>query len=40
VAGYHGVHERLTGRLGERRGEAVYTFVACVPALGVSGLAA
>lgn len=38
--GYHGVHERLTGRLGERRGEAVYTFSVCVLALGVSGLAA
>lgn len=40
AAGYHGVHERLVERLGEARGEAAYTFVACLLALGVSGLAA
>jgi CBS domain-containing membrane protein len=37
---YHGVHESLVGRLGERWGEAAYTLVTCVLALGVSGLAA
>ncbi len=36
----HGLHRRLVGRLGERVGEALYTFVACLLALGVSGLAA
>ena len=36
----HGLHERLVERLGERWGEALYTFVCCLLALGVSGLAA
>lgn len=35
-----GLHGRLARRLGERRGEALYTFVCCLLALGVSGLAA
>jgi CBS domain-containing membrane protein len=38
--GRHGLHERLVGRLGERWGEALYTFVSCMLALAVSGLAA
>lgn len=38
--GYHGVHERLVGWLGQRGGEAVYAFFACGLALTVSGLAA
>jgi CBS domain-containing membrane protein len=37
--GYHGVHGKLVERYG-RAGDALYTFVACVLALGVSGLAA
>lgn len=36
----HGLHERLVGRLGERRGEALYSFACCLLALAVSGLAA
>ena len=36
----HGLHERLVERLGERRGEALYTFACCLLALAVSGLAA
>jgi CBS domain-containing membrane protein len=36
----HGLHERLVERLGERRGVALYTFVCCLFALAVSGLAA
>jgi CBS domain-containing membrane protein len=34
------VHERLVERLGERWGEALYTFACCLLALAVSGLAA
>ena len=37
---YHGVHKELVDRFGARPGEAAYTFVACLLALGVSGLAA
>ena len=37
--GYYGVHEKLVERYG-RAGDALYTFVACVIALAVSGLAA
>jgi CBS domain-containing membrane protein len=37
--GYHGVHEKLVERYG-RAGDALYTFVACMIALAVSGLAA
>ena len=37
--GYHGVHGKLVERYG-RAGDALYTFVACVIALAVSGLAA
>ena len=37
--GYHGVHEKLVQRYG-KPGDALYMFVACVIALGVSGLAA
>jgi hypothetical protein len=37
--GYYGVHEKLMERYG-RAGDAIYTFIACVLALGVSGLAA
>lgn len=36
----HGLHARLVERLGERWGEALYTFVACLLALALSGLAA
>ncbi len=36
----HGLHGRLVEQLGERWGEAIYAFVACLLALGVSGLAA
>jgi len=35
-----GLHERLVERLGERWGEALYTFACCLLALAVSGLAA
>ena len=38
--GRHGLHERLVRRLGERWGEALYTFASCLLALAVSGLAA
>jgi len=38
--GRHGLHGRLVERLGSRAGEAVYAFVACLLALGTSGLAA
>lgn len=38
--GYHGLHGKLVDRLGARVGEAVYSFVACLLALGVSGAAA
>lgn len=38
--GHHGLHKQLLDRLGERWGEASYTVVACLLALGVSGLAA
>jgi CBS domain-containing membrane protein len=38
--GYHGFHERLVNRFGERIGESLYTIVTCLLALGVSGLAA
>jgi len=37
--GYHGVHEKLVDRFGTK-GDALYTFVACLLALAVSGLAA
>lgn len=37
---YHGLHERLIERFGERVGGALYAFVACLLALAVSGLAA
>ena len=37
--GYHGVHGKLVERYG-RAGDTLYTFVACVVALAVSGLAA
>ncbi len=37
--GYHGLHEKLVDRLGTK-GDALYTFVACLLALAVSGLAA
>ena len=37
--GYYGVHEKLVERYG-RAGDALYTFIACVLALVVSGLAA
>ena len=38
--GRHGLHGRLVERFGGRVGEAVYAFVACLLALGLSGLAA
>jgi CBS domain-containing membrane protein len=38
--GYHGLHEKLVDRFGERGGETVYTFFTCLLALGASGLAA
>jgi CBS domain-containing membrane protein len=37
---YHGFHKRLVERLGSKRGESVYTFVACLLALAVSGVVA
>jgi CBS domain-containing membrane protein len=37
--GYYGVHEKLAERYG-KAGDALYTFIACVLALAVSGLAA
>jgi len=37
--GYHGVHEKLVDRFGTK-GDAFYTFVTCLFALAVSGLAA
>jgi CBS-domain-containing membrane protein len=37
--GYHGLHGKLVDRLGTK-GDALYTFVACLLALGLSGLAA
>ena len=37
---YHGVHKTLVERFGARSGEAVYTFFACLLALGLSGLVA
>ncbi len=37
--GYYGVHEKLVERYG-RAGDALYTFLACLMALAVSGLAA
>jgi CBS domain-containing membrane protein len=42
VAGdeYHSFHKRLIDRLGVTGGEATYTFVACLIALAVSGMAA
>ncbi|MEJ7631516.1 MAG: HPP family protein [Rubrobacteraceae bacterium] len=36
----HSLHHRLVERLGERKGDALYTFLACLLALAVSGLAA
>ncbi|CAA9490591.1 MAG: hypothetical protein AVDCRST_MAG12-2068 [uncultured Rubrobacteraceae bacterium] len=38
--GHDGLHGRLVERFGSRVGEAVYAFVACLLALGLSGLAA
>lgn len=38
--GYHGLQEKMVDRLGTRVGEAVYSSVASVLALGVSALAA
>jgi hypothetical protein len=35
----HGLHERVVERFGERWGEALYTFVCCLLALAVSGIA-
>jgi CBS domain-containing membrane protein len=37
--GYHGLHGKLVDRFGTK-GDALYTFVACLLALAVSGLAA
>lgn len=37
---YRGLHQKLVDGLGKRPGEAVYAFVACILALGVSGVAA
>ena len=37
--GYHGVHGKLVDRFGTK-GDALYTYVACLLALAVSGLAA
>lgn len=37
---HHGFHKKLVDRLGERLGEATYTVVTCLLALGISGLAA
>ena len=37
--GYHGLHRKLVDRFGTK-GDALYTFVACLLALAVSGLAA
>ena len=39
-AEYHGFHKRLVDRFGATRGEPIYTFVACLFALVISGLAA
>jgi CBS domain-containing membrane protein len=38
--GRRGLHERIVDRLGERCGEALYTFACCLLALAISGLAA
>ena len=38
--GHQGLHGRLVERFGDRVGEAIYTFAACLLALGISGLAA
>ena len=38
--GRRGLHERLVDRLGDRWGEAHYTFACCLLALALSGLAA
>lgn len=37
--GYHGLHEKLVDRFGAK-GDALYTFVTCLFAIGVSGLTA
>ncbi len=37
---YHGLHRKLVERFGTKKGEALYTFVASLLALTVSGLAA
>ena len=37
---YHGFHKRLVDRFGSTPGEAIYTSVACLLALAISGLAA
>lgn len=37
---YHGIHKRLVESFGQRWGESLYTFVACLLALVVSGIAA
>jgi CBS-domain-containing membrane protein len=39
-AEYHGFHKRLVDSFGATRGETIYTFVACLLALVISGLAA
>jgi CBS domain-containing membrane protein len=36
----HGLHGRIVERLGERWGDALYTFACCLFALAISGLAA
>jgi CBS domain-containing membrane protein len=38
--GRRGLHERIVDRLGERWGEALYTFACCLLALAIGGLAA
>ncbi len=37
---HHGAYKLLADRFGSRRGEMLYTFIACLLALAVSGLAA
>lgn len=37
---YHGFHKRLVDSFGSAQGETIYTFVACLLALAISGLAA
>jgi CBS domain-containing membrane protein len=40
AGGFRGLHEKLVDRFGTRAGGAVYTFVACLLALSLSGLVA